>query len=83
MLETLGIIKKTEDMTTEIILNIITLALLCYSIFFKKYFEKKGENLATKEDVAEITKITEESKIEFIKQIEDYKKELNLKYEFI
>lgn len=70
-------------MTIEIILNTITLMLVCYFTFIKKYFEKKGENLATKEDIAEITKLTEQSKVEFIKQIEDYKKELNLRYEFI
>jgi hypothetical protein len=69
-------------MTTELVLNILNLGLLGYIVFVKKYFEKKAENLATKEDIQEITRLTELSKIEFTKQIEEYKKELDLRYEF-
>ena len=67
----------------EIILNIVILLFLLYISFLKKYFEKKGENLATKQDIATITKLTETSRLEFLKKIEDYKQELILKYEFI
>jgi hypothetical protein len=69
-------------MKIDMILNIINLVLLGYIVFFKKYFEKKAENLATKEDIQEITRLTEQSKTEFTKQIEEYKKELDLKYKF-
>ena len=33
--------------------------------FFPSYMDKKGENLATKEDIAEITRRTEEVQKEF------------------
>lgn len=71
-------------MNTEIInmiMNLLILVLLFYFIFLKKYFEKKGENLATKEDIAEITEKIEEVKTKYageshmlVKKRETYEK---------
>jgi len=44
--------------------------------FLPSYFNKKGENLATKEDIAEITKKTEEVKSEYLKELENFKADL-------
>lgn len=46
----------------QILIEIVTLLLLLYLVFFKSYFQEKGKNLATKEDVEEIT-----TKVELIK----------------
>lgn len=43
----------------EIILQLSLLLLLGYVAFFKSYFVEKGKNLATKEDIEEITKTIE------------------------
>lgn len=40
------------------------------------YLKKKGENLATKEDIAELTRKVESVRTEYLKQLEDYKTEL-------
>ena len=44
----------------NLIFNIIVIVLICLVVFFTKnylpsYMDKKGENLATKEDIEEIT----------------------------
>ena len=70
------------DMKTEIILACINLLALAYLIFFKKYFEKKGENLATKEDIQEITRLTESAKAEYMESFEVFKKEIEYRYKF-
>ena len=49
----------------NLIFNIIVIVLICLVVFFTKnylpsYMDKKGENLATKEDIEEITRKTEE-----------------------
>ena len=41
------------------------------------YLKKKGENLATTEDVRQLTEKVEEIKTTYSKQIEDYKQELS------
>lgn len=50
--------------------------------FFPKYMEKKAENLATKEDIEEITNKTEEVKNEFNKEFGKFSKKLEFKYRF-
>lgn len=45
--------------------------------FLPSYMLEKGKNLATKEDIGEITAIVENSKIDYIKQIESFKLELS------
>lgn len=46
------------------------------------YFNKKGENLATKEDIAEITKLQEEVQAQFHKELEEYSSDVHFKYDF-
>ena len=52
-------------MPMEIILNVITLLFLIYIVLFKNYFRTKEKNLANKEDISDITKITEETNFNF------------------
>jgi|GEM_PF-2907460 len=70
-------------MNFEILLGLINLIAILVLILFKNYAKKKGENLATKEDIGKITEITERTKLEFLQKLEQYKKELDLKYELI
>lgn len=55
------------------ILNILVIIAVCIIFLFRRfyipsYLNKKGENLATKEDIAEITRKIEKIKIEFASQ---------------
>lgn len=67
-----------------VLCNFIVVFLL--GLFLKQYFpsymEKKGENLATKEDIAEITKKTEEVQKEFKEGFEYFTSDLQFKYDF-
>ena len=48
--------------TTELIqllLEALIFLLLLYLTFFRSYFQEKGKNVATKEDVEEITSLVE------------------------
>lgn len=45
--------------------------------FLPSYMLEKGKNLATKEDIGEITAIVESSKVDYVKQIESFKQELS------
>ncbi|OGP71646.1 MAG: hypothetical protein A2W09_04280 [Deltaproteobacteria bacterium RBG_16_50_11] len=64
----------------KIILSYPQLALFVFITavvaYFGAYFKKKGENLATSEDVRLLTQKFEDVKITYYKQIEDYKAEL-------
>ena len=51
------------------------------SNYFFTYFRKKGENSATKEDIQEITKKVESVREDYNKNIEEYKKDLEHRYE--
>lgn len=62
----------------EIILNIITLLIVVYWVFLKSYFSKKGENLATKEDVGKITDEIEKVKQKYGEENELLKTNLNI-----
>ena len=50
--------------------------------FFPSYFNQKGENLATKEDIAEITKLQEEVQTQFHKELEEFSSDVHFKYDF-
>lgn len=54
----------------------IPTAVLLVKFYLPGYFKEKGKNLATKEDVAAITKKIEEVKVEYAKQLELYKSEI-------
>jgi len=61
-----------------IILQALTIVLGLYLAFFKSYIQKKGKNLATQEDIKKITKIIEETKIQFTADTEYLKNRLSL-----
>lgn len=48
----------------QLILEVIILLLLLYVTFLKSYFQEKGKNVATKEDVEEITSLVESVKLQ-------------------
>ena len=50
--------------------------------YFPTYLEKKAENLATKEDIQEITRLTEETQQAFRKEFERFNADLHFKYDF-
>ncbi|MFZ2400110.1 MAG: hypothetical protein WAW31_15735 [Smithella sp.] len=66
-----------------IIMNICTwIALLVFYLLMKnylpKYFQEKGKNLATKEDIREITDKVESVKTDYARQLELFKHEMAL-----
>ena len=48
----------------QLVLEALILLLLLYLAFLKSYFQEKGKNVATKEDVEEITSLVESVKSE-------------------
>jgi len=62
--------------TIEIIFEAILILIGLYLAFFKSYFSEKGKNLATKEDIGDITSKVEKIKNEFIKETERLKIDL-------
>lgn len=60
----------TTEMQTlaiiQIILEVLIILLGLYLAFFKSYFQEKGKNLATKEDIEEITRKVENIKNELL-----------------
>ena len=50
--------------------------------FFPSYMGKKGENLATKEDISEITRRTEEVQRDFKERFELFSSDVQFKYDF-
>src|SRR2546423_12509755 len=46
----------------QLVLEALILLLLLYLAFLKSYFQEKGKNIATKEDVEEITSLVESVK---------------------
>lgn len=70
-----------------VILNILLIVVIFIGGLFTKnylptYMEKKGENLATKEDVEEITKLTEQVQKEFNEAFEVFSSDIKFKYEY-
>lgn len=64
-----------------IILGIGALTLFIKN-FFPSYMDEKGKNLATKEDIAEITRRTETVQAEFKEEFEKFTSDLHFKYDF-
>ena len=68
----------------SLILNVLTFILICMAgwlitKYFPSYFSEKGKNLATKEDIEEITRIVEDVKSKVSVNIELIKWELSKK----
>ena len=71
----------------NLILNIAVIVLIFLVGLFTKnylpsYMDKKGENLATKEDIEEITRKTEEVQREFKEEFEAFSSDMRFKYDF-
>lgn len=71
----------------NLILNIAGIVLIFLVGLFTKnylpsYMDKKGENLATKEDIEEITRKTEEVQREFKEEFEAFSSDMKFKYDF-
>lgn len=62
----------------QIILEILLIIIGLYLAFFKSYFQEKGKNLATLEDIGTITQNVESIKTEFIRETERLK--LDIQY---
>ncbi len=60
----------------EITLQILLILIGLYLAFFKSYFQEKGKNLATLEDIEEITSKVEAIKTDFIRETEKLKLEI-------
>jgi len=62
------------------------IALFLFGLFIKNYFpsymDEKGKNLATKEDIAEITRKSEEVQDEFRREYEKFSSDMKFKYDF-
>ncbi len=80
-----GVVEVMAEMTTaEWVLSIAVLlqyvVLVCSALFLRSflpaYVTRKGENLATKEDVEEITHKVERAKIEYAQSLERLKADL-------
>jgi hypothetical protein len=55
---------------------VLVILLTGVAAYLGSYLKKKGENLATKEDVARLTHEVEAVRTNYLRQIEDYKAEL-------
>lgn len=68
----------------QIIINVVLIFLLGLFIknYLPSYMNEKGKNLATKEDIQEITKKTEEVQKEFKEGFEYFSSDLQFKYNF-
>lgn len=66
-------------MTASEVLFLILGLLVGYILkdFFPSFFKEKGKNLATKQDIKEITSLQEEVKTSFLSNLEQQKAELN------
>jgi hypothetical protein len=74
---------KSVDIV-QIILEVLVLFLggLWIKNFFPAYMGKKGENLATKEDIQTITRLTENVQDEFKRSFEEFSKDKEFKYKY-
>lgn len=63
---------------------IVIYGITCFFVksYFPSYMGKKGENLATKEDIAAITRNTEEVTKEFKEEFELFATDVRFKYDF-
>lgn len=65
-------------MEVDILFNIIIVIIGLYLAFFKSYFQEKGKNIATSEDIEELTHKVESVKQSFIEKNASLKAKLDL-----
>lgn len=71
----------------QVVIGILEIvAIIILGLFLKNYFpsymDEKGKNLATKEDIAEITRKTEVVQQEFRENFERFSSDIRFKYDF-
>jgi hypothetical protein len=66
-----------------LITQVVGFAIVCFRLFIKSYSTEKGKNLATKEDISEITQIVESIKTSLTIKTEELKSELSYKNEHL
>jgi len=66
-----------------IALQTVGFIFICFKLYAKSYSTEKGKNLATKEDIGEITKIIESIKTDLAIKTEELKSELSFKSEHL
>ena len=76
------IIVLSKGVQKYFIIAIIFIGGLFTKHYLPTYMDKKGENLATKEDVEEITKLTEQVQKEFNEAFELFSSDVKFKYEY-
>jgi hypothetical protein len=68
-----------QSIITQVIVSVVGLFLFfVFKNYYPKYFEAKGTNQATKEDIGEITEIVESIKTDLVKRTEELKAQLSL-----
>ena len=79
-----SILNNMDSSTLSFILHVVgwIIFFLIIKGYLFSYYSKKGENLATKEDVKEITKIVEDVKTKFTNKIEEFKRDLRVEERF-
>jgi len=70
------------ELTLETVSNLVYWATLFILGLALYYLKGRVKNMATKEDIGDITRRIEEAKLEYSKQIEEYKHEMIKKYEY-
>ena len=66
-----------------IVVQILGFTAICFKLYFKSYSTEKGKNLATKEDIGEITQIVESIKTSLTIKTEELKSDLSYKNEHL
>jgi hypothetical protein len=66
-----------------VIVQIVGFLLVCFKLYAKSYSTEKGKNLATKEDIGEITQIVESIKKSLAIETEELKSDLSYKNEHL
>jgi hypothetical protein len=67
-----------DIINTILLLGVIAFFWIWLKWYFPSYFKTKGQNLATKEDIGEITEIVESTRKEYTKELERIKSELQV-----
>ncbi len=66
-----------------VIVQIAGFVFVCLKLYAKSYSSEKGKNLATKEDIGEITQIVENTKATLVTKAEELKSDLSYKNEHL
>ena len=68
------------DIAILILQIVVIITVVAVRFYIPTYLGEKGKNLATKEDIAGITRIVESTKSEYIKELEILRETIDLYY---